>query len=98
MIFRTNRNTRSLRRFTRPAFCYRIGDLPQIRSYFCFLPFTLVVIPLVASAYFHPGVLSTFKILEFVISFTKIFFCFLFFLFWFYCACFLCCLFRFWFC
>src|SRR5207244_4480373 len=56
--------------FGRPAGAplgHRVADLPEIRRDLRLLPFALVVIPFVAAADLHAGVLPAFEFLELVV-------------------------------
>src|SRR5207249_7257863 len=56
------------RSFARPAFLHRVREFPFVRCDLLFFPFTLIVVPLVASADLHARVPLSLEFLEIVIG------------------------------
>src|SRR5688500_14097035 len=61
VIFRAHGYAGSFRRFSFAAFGHGIGEFPLLRRDFFLLPLALVVIPFMAAADLHAGVLLAFK-------------------------------------
>src|SRR5205814_7220692 len=68
VVLRVDGNARPLGSSAGPPFGDRVADLPEIGGDLLFLPFALVVIPLVAAADLHAGVPAALVRLELVIG------------------------------
>src|SRR5678816_2708195 len=73
MILSAHRNTRALRRLTRPSFCHGIVHFPLVRRDLPFCPNPGIVVPLVPSSDLHPGIPTSFELFERVVGLGVVF-------------------------
>src|SRR6476661_6881122 len=67
MILCPHRNTRSFWSVACPSFVDIIIKFPFIWHYLFLLPFSFIIIPLVAYSYFHASIFLAFKLFVFII-------------------------------
>src|SRR2546423_1762282 len=67
VVLRVDGNARPFGSSASPPFGHRVADLPEIGGDLLFLPFALVVIPLVTAADLHAGIPASLVALELVI-------------------------------